>query len=343
VRNALVALSIVVLLACACGSEQPTSTPQPTQVAAATATATAVPPTVTPLPPTATPTLMPSATPTDIPPTDTPTPFPSATPTIPPVETIGNVSYVPDGYFDQKLDIYLPTSGDGPFPTLLMIHQGGGRKEQLASWGRSFAERGYAAISINHRQWPDYRYPADVEDAFCALAWVHANAPTYGFDADHIFALGHSAGGSLVAMLGVVDDPTLYLEDCPHTLPDSNWIHGVIPFTGIFDYASAAERSINLDDYANGLLGGSLEEKPETWARASAITWIDGSEPPFLLVHGGNDSTISPTNSSDFAEALEAAGVEVELLIVPNANHAQITKSEESLQAVEAFLAELLK
>ena len=87
---------------------------------------------------------------------------------------MGNVPYVPDGHIDQKLDIYLPTSGDGPFPALFMIHQGGGRKEQLAFWGRSFAERGYAAISINHRQWPDHRYPADVEDAFCALAWVHA-------------------------------------------------------------------------------------------------------------------------------------------------------------------------
>jgi acetyl esterase/lipase len=253
------------------------------------------------------------------------------------------VSYVPDGYFDQKLDLYLPTSGDGPFPTLFMIHEGNGRKEQLAFWARSFAEKGYAAISINHRQWPDYNYPAANQDAFCALAWVHANASTYGFDPDRIFALGHSAGGSLVAMLGVVDDPGLYLEGCPYPLPDSDWIHGVIAFTGIFDYAGAVERSANLGDYANDLLGGSLEEKPETWAEASAITWIDGSEPPFLLVHGGSDSTISPNNSSDFAEALEAAGVQVELLIVPDANHAQITKSEESLEAVAAFLARLIE
>jgi acetyl esterase/lipase len=52
-------------------------------------------------------------------------------------------------------------------------------------------------------------YPAQVQDAFCALAWIHANAATYGFDTEHIAAIGESAGGYLVAMLGTVEIPRL--------------------------------------------------------------------------------------------------------------------------------------
>ncbi len=295
------------------------------------ASVTQVPPTETDLPPTATQT--PEPTTTSIPPTEMPTP------TIAPVELIKNESYVPDGHYKQVLDIYLPTSGDGPFPTLFMVHEGGGRKEQLAFWGRTFAEKGYAAVSINHRMFPDDGYPDNVADTFCALAWVHANADTYGFDTEKIFAMGHSAGGTLIAMLGVVDDPFMYLEECPYTLPETDWVRGVIPFTGIFDYVSAAGKSPNLDEYISALMGGDQDEALDTWVEASPISWVDGSEVPFLILHGAEDNNISPAQSLSFAEALEAAGSEVELLIVPGADHRQIVSSEESIQAVDAFIS----
>jgi len=338
-KNALFVLLICSALLCACGAQTPTAAPEPTQVAITVDTPKPQP-TATPIPPIETSPPLPAPTEIDIAPTETPTSEPA--PTIPLIEVMQNEPYIPDGRFEQKLDIYRPTEGEGPFPTLFMIHGGGGRKEELAVWGRSFGEKGYAAVSIEHRQWPDYDYPDPVEDAFCALAWVHANAAEYGFDPQNIFVMGHSAGGTLAAMLGTVDDPALYLTDCPYSLPSTNWVRGVIPFTGIFNYADAVERAPTLNDYASDLLGGELDEAPETWAEASPETWIDGSEPPFLIIHGGGDGSISPGNSEAFAQALEAAGVEVELLIVPGAKHTQITKSEESLQAVGAFLERLL-
>ena len=280
---------------------------------------------------------------TSIPPTETPIPVPSPTPFLSSVEVIRDMFYVPDGLSEQRLDIYSPTSGDEPFPVLFMIHGGGGRKEQMAFWGRTFAEKGYAVVSIDHRQWPDHDYPAHVEDAFCALAWVHANAVNYNFDTRNVFAMGHSAGGTLVAMLGVVDDPSRYTKECPHALPEDERVQGIIPFTGIFDYATAIEQSFRLEEYAIELLGGGLDEVPEVWAEASAATWVDGSEPPFLLIHGAADSNISPSQSRDFIKLLEGSGVEVELLLIPEAGHEQITGSEQSLQAVEEFLAQLLR
>jgi acetyl esterase/lipase len=203
---------------------------------------------------------------------------------------------------EQKLDIYLPTDVEGLHPVVLLIHEGNGRKEQLTAWGKSLAKQGYAAVSINYRGWPNYVYPQNVSDAFCALAWIHANAAEYRFDTEYVFVLGHSSGGTLAALVGVIDDPGTYLKTCQHELPASNWVQGVITFTGIFDYASASQYSSGLKSYAEALLGGSQETKIDNWEQASAVTWIDGSEPPFLVFHGGNDHNIPPEQSMDFAK-----------------------------------------
>jgi acetyl esterase/lipase len=280
----------------------------------------------------------PTATP--MPPTDTP-PLPSPTPTAAPFEVTRDVPYITGGYPEQKLDIYLPTRGDRPFPTLLVIHGGERDKTDLAHWARHFVEQDYAVVSINYRDMPLFDYPARVQDAFCALAWTHANAGTYGFDPRRVVALGHSVGGTLTAMLGTVDNPDLFTEGCPHQLPEADWIQGAIPFTGVFDYVSAVrfspERGSTLKDY----FGGDLNQVPETWAEASAATWVDGSEPPFLLIHGMEDDTIELDQSVEFAEILDQAGVDVELLLIPDADHGAILNSEQSFEAVEDFLATL--
>ena len=269
--------------------------------------------------------------------TETLTPKPTAMP----FELRRDVPYITGGHPAQKLDIYLPASGDGPFPTLLLIHGGGGDKGDLDHWACHFAEQGYATVSINYRDINLFDYPVSVQDAFCALAWTHAKADTYGFDPKRIVALGHSAGGTLTAMLGTVDAPDLFTQACPHQLPEADWIRGAIAFTGIFDYARALqfspERRSRLEDY----LGGDLDQVAETWAQASATTWVDGSEPPFLFIHGLDDSTIEPEQSIYLAEALERAGVDVELLLLSGADHGAIIDSEQSFKAVEKLLATL--
>jgi acetyl esterase/lipase len=322
-------LSIIIgfsLAISGCTQTQPTTNPAPTQLL----------PTKTNIPATVTPSSEPTLTP--ISPTNTPTIIPSPTVTSLPFQIIKDISYVPDGFFEQKLDIYLPTNEKGPFPTIIMVHSGGGRKEELAYWGRYFAELNYAAISINHRDMPEYNYPDHIADAFCSLAWLHTHSSEYAFDPNSIFAMGHSNGGTIAAMLGVVDDAAIYLRDCPYSLPDGKWVSGVIPFGGVFNYASIAENSVNMRDYCHDLFGGDIDEKPEKWSQGSPITWIDGSEPPFLIIHGAADHTISPNQSKELDQVLRNAGVAVDLFIVPNANHAQVTKSENVIQLVLDFM-----
>jgi acetyl esterase/lipase len=224
-----------------------------------------------------------------------------------------------------------------------MLHGGGRDKRDLAPWAHHFVERDYAVISINYRDMNQFEYPASVQDAFCALAWTHANAETYGLDVTRIVVLGHSMGGTLAAMLGTVDDPGRFSEGCPHQLPESAWIAGAIPFTGIFDYVSAAQASSERRARTERYLGAKLDQAPERWAETSAQTWVDGSEPPFLLIHGTEDDTIDSKQSVEFAEALGQAGIDVELLLIPGADHGTVLWDTRAFEAVEDFLATLSK
>ena len=46
--------------------------------------------------------------------------------------------------------------------------------------------------------------PAAVEDCRCALHWVYDHAPEYGFDISKLVVEGHSAGGHLSLMTGML-------------------------------------------------------------------------------------------------------------------------------------------
>ena len=68
----------------------------------------------------------------------------------------------------EKLDIYLPDSGDGPFPVIVAIHGGafmGCDKADLQVLPMlESLKRGYAVVSINYRLSWEAKFPALVED-----------------------------------------------------------------------------------------------------------------------------------------------------------------------------------
>jgi acetyl esterase/lipase len=261
-------------------------------------------------------------------------------------------SYVPDGDSRQKLEVYLPKEGDGPFPTILAIHGGCFRAESRSNYHRYasfFNELGYALVSTDYRLAPRFTYPAQVQDSFCALAWIHANADTYGFDTERIAAIGESAGGYLVSMLGTVDDPVLYLEGCPYALPETNWIQGVMAVYGLFDLTTTegyAEFAVK--DCTEPYLGTKVSDASEEFlAEVSPIFWVNGNELPFLIIHGLSDSLIPSWMAEDFASKLEEEGGKAELLLL-EAGHGYFTDfplsyepNVQTREAITAFLAGL--
>lgn len=179
-------------------------------------------------------------------------------------------------------------------------------------------ELGYALVAADYRLTPRFTYPAQVEDAFCALAWMYANQETYRFDPERIAVMGDSAGGNLAAMIATVDEPGRYLEACPHTLPSSEWIDGAVLFYPPTDFTSTeGHRPVDVGQALEPYFGEAYDMIPaERLAEASPIRWVDGSEPPVLLVQGDADSIVPPWTVEKFADALDQAGATVDMALI---------------------------
>ena len=309
--QAIIGASFILLLMTGCGAPVPT-TPNPAPVT----------PTTTPIPPTATLT-------------------PSSTATL--QGTTYYIPYVSGGMRVQVLDLYLPESGAGPFPLVFALHGGQGDKKEFAELGAYLSERGYALAAVNFRDMPGYKYPAGIEDAYCAFAWLQVHAADYGIDPQRVVVAGFSLGGTYAALMATVDDPSIYFSTCEHTMPDLAAIKGSVIYTGVFDYPAAVEENASLREYFRDFFNSYPDENLQRWQEASAVHWLDGSEAPFLLIHGTADGSVPPKNSQEFAALLEQSGIEVQLILVPGGQHMDIIYQDDLYASVEAFLAPLLK
>lgn len=232
----------------------------------------------------------------------------------------------------QVLDLHLPDLSVRREGVLMVFNHGSGDKTPLVDW---FADRGYPVLFVNVRRRMAYPFP--VRDAFCALAWAHARGPGLGLDPDRLVAVGHSGGAILAAHLGTVDDRGLYLEGCPHPAPAAPWVRGVVSIAGIFDYRNEEEFGPPHNAYTPRYFGGSKEDLPEVWAEASPGTWVDGTEPPFLLLHGTADDMVLPAHSERWATLLREAGVEVDYVEVVEADHDTVL-APSAFRAMEGFI-----
>lgn len=91
---------------------------------------------------------------------------------------------------------------------IVWFHGGGitagdkGSKDTTAVVTR-MAQDGFLVASVNYRLSPKATYPAYLEDAAAAVAWVLKNAADHGGDPKKVFVAGHSAGGYLTTMLAL--------------------------------------------------------------------------------------------------------------------------------------------
>lgn len=229
-----------------------------------------------------------------------------------------DVAYLP-AERSGRADLYFPAAPiEGQrLPAVVIIHGGGFKngdkaRRREANMGRNLAQRGYVGMSINYKLAAsnETTWPQCLHDAKTAVRWLRKNADRLQIDADHIGAIGSSAGGTLAAMLAV-SRPEDKL-DPPDDAQVSCQVSCAVDFYGPVDL-------LKFDDLE--MLVKTRAEAPELYRAASPLFFAHRKAAPLLIVHGTADKTVDLSQSRAFAAALEKVGAEHELVIVVDAPH----------------------
>lgn len=261
----------------------------------------------------------------------------------------------------QKLDLYLPETGEGPFPLVVFIHGGGwfgGDKAdgQEAAWV-TLRSQGYAVASINYRLSGEASHPAGLLDCKTAIRYLKANEDRYHIDAGRVAVAGDSAGGHYALMVALTEGNSEF-EDVTDSYPeeDASVCCAVVwyPMTDLAAawqlmqsgiYAMLGDESAwsGLEDFIGEDIANVTQEK---LAAASPINYISERMSPILLQHGSAD-TICPVEQSHsfYREAVQAAGEEsVQLDIMEGAEHGDpVFETPENMERVGKFLDKYMK
>ena len=117
---------------------------------------------------------------------------------------------IPAPHGNTPARVYTPKTlrqAGGLAPCLVFFHGGGWVIGDLDSHDvvcRTLAHEGeLIVIAIDYRLSPEAKFPAAVNDAIGATAWVSSNAKQLGIDATRIMVGGDSAGGNLAAVVSI--------------------------------------------------------------------------------------------------------------------------------------------
>ena len=263
------------------------------------------------------------------------------------------------GYRPLKLDLFLPPksfASAGPRPLIVYVHGGGWmaggprRSAAYIDWPKvlaSLAARGYVVASVSYRFSREAPFPAAIQDVKAGIRWLRARATTYNIDPKRAAIWGQSAGGHLAALAGVscnvaalepgarIVPGTANVETVASTAAGSDQasdcVQAVVGWFGIYDFSTLPKRSSpppgmppgpSAEDLFLGCPAGDCTADQRK--AASPVTYIDRTDPPFLLMHGSDDHTVPEAQTETFEAALRAAGVPVRKIVVPGVDHSWI-------------------
>ncbi len=260
----------------------------------------------------------------------------------------------------QKLDIYLPEQGEGPFPVILHLHGGGfaiGDKcdIKVLAFLRGL-DRGYAVVGVNYRLSGEAIFPAGLQDIKAAIRWVRANAGQYHLDGNRIAACGGSSGGNYAAMVCLTsnvaefDDPRLGNLEYPCN------VQAAVDWFGPTDFLKMDEQLEEngfgpsdhgaADSPESRYLGARISEVPLTAEIANPMTYIHKNMPPLLIQHGRLDTLVPVQQSMLFVEKLEkyVSHERFEFDILEGAGHGDpLFETDANMERVFSFLDKYLK
>jgi acetyl esterase/lipase len=211
----------------------------------------------------------------------------------------------------QKLDVYAPPGEQNPKLPVVVFFYGGrwslGSKKSYRFVGDAFAKRGCVAVIPDYSKYPQVRFPSFVQDGAKALAWVRDHISDHDGDPDRIFIAGHSAGAHIAALLAA-DRSYLAAEDKDR----GDVVRGFAGLAGLYDFTPDEP---DLED---------MFGPQDRYSAMQVTTFIDGTQPPMLLLHGDADTAVKRYNLERVESRIKEKGGTVRSIVYRGVRHGWI-------------------
>lgn len=252
---------------------------------------------------------------------------------------------MPEGSNGHLLNLYLPEGLGEPLPTLIW-NQGSAwtsdNGRSGAPW-QQFTEAGYAVVGMSIRSSSQAQFPSQLCDIKAAIRFLRQHANEYGLDPERFATMGFSSGGWTAAIAATsggipeldcdfeLPDPLLYSDRVQAAIPmhpptDFLQMNGACPSpdpgnpdypecVGVIDHDSPSSPESNL-------MGCPIQECPEKVRQANPITYVTPDDPPFLIIHGEQDSLVPFNQGALLKNALiDICHRDTSLFALPGHNH----------------------
>ena len=247
--------------------------------------------------------------------------------------TMLNVSYGTNA--QQKMDVYLPANRSTTnTKVIIMIHGGGwntGDKADFNEYVDSLKKRepSYAIFNINYRlaNAPDL-FPAQEQDVKAAVEFIFNKRQEY-LVSDKFVLIGGSAGAHLALLQG-------YKYSTP-VKPKA-----IIDFFGPTDLVAMYNNPPNplVLPLLISVTGSTPTTNNTLYTQSSPINFISSQSPPTMILHGGIDIVVSPSQSVALNTKLFTSGVTHQYILYPAEGHGWVGANlSDSFNKIQAFLA----
>lgn len=231
-----------------------------------------------------------------------------------PAEQMKDIEYARVDGTSLRMDASIPASAEKT-AAVIIVHGGGwvagDRRINVQPLFKPLSEAGFAWFSISYRLATDMtQFGVAISDVQNAVRYVRSHAAEYNVDADKIALIGESAGGQLAAMAAlrgrgdtaVRAVVALYTpSDLVNLVKSSNYV------------PSRIRNSVNGTPWESLIMAGLTQLSP--------IDNVRRDMPPFLFIHGTDDSLVPFQQSREMCDRMKVAGASCEIYPVLGAGH----------------------
>lgn len=228
-------------------------------------------------------------------------------------KTITDTSYGTDPR--HKMDIYLPADRNEKTKTIVLIHGGGWTDGSKADLTPAMPELKknfplYAIANINYRLAANGNinlFPTQENDVKAAINFLVDNSDELHIS-KNIVLTGFSAGAHLALLHGYKNDPDKHIK-------------AIVDFFGPTDLTVFGSLSIVQQLILINVTGKTYEADPDIYRESSPVKFISGQSPPTIVLQGGADPLVPPSQADLLIEKLEENNVTNQLVLYPNEGH----------------------